>query len=70
MELEKRYADFSSKYSLVTFNDEVPYWRAKKLGELQDEYLMSICSNIGSIENIDYEELYKNLKEIDKNLVS
>jgi hypothetical protein len=48
----------------------VPYWRAKKLGELQDEYLMSICSNIGSIENIDYEELYKNLKEIDKNLVS
>src|SRR5690606_35967823 len=45
MELENRYSDFSSKYSLVTFNDDTPYSLAKKLGELQDEYLMKVCSN-------------------------
>lgn len=69
MELEKRYSDFSSKYSLVTFNDEVPYSRAKKLGELQDEFLMKICSDIGSVEQINYDEIYRELKEIDKNLI-
>jgi len=69
MELEKRFPGFSSKYSLVTFSDDVPYSRAKKLGELQDDYLMKICSDIGSIENINYDEVYSELKKIDENLV-
>lgn len=64
MELEKRYPDFSSKYSLVTFNGDVPYSKAKKLGELQDEYLMKICSNLGSVENINYEDVYNDLKKL------
>jgi len=68
MELESRYDDFSSKYSLVTFRSDIPYSKAKKLGELQDEYLMKICSNLGSAEEIDYELVYTELKKLADNL--
>lgn len=70
MELEKRFENFNSKYSLVTFNDDISYAKAKKLGEMQDEYLMNICSNIGSIEQIDYDDLYRNLKELESMISS
>lgn len=70
MELENRYSDFSSKYSLVTFNDDTPYSLAKKLGELQDEYLMKVCSNIGSAEELNFENVYKELKEIKEKLIN
>lgn len=66
MELEKRFNDFKSKYSLVTFSADVPYSKAKKLGELQDEYLMKICSNLGSVESLNYEEVYKELKKLEE----
>ncbi len=68
MELESKYEDFSSKYSLVTFRDEIPYSKAKKLGELQDDYLMKICSNLGSAEEIDYDLVYTELKKIEESL--
>lgn len=40
-ELEKS-SDYNSKYSLVTFRDNIGYATAKKRGELQDEFLLDM----------------------------
>ncbi len=41
VELEKT-TDYNSKYSLVTFCDNIGYAEAKKRGELQDEFLLDL----------------------------
>ena len=45
MELEKRFPDYYSKYSLVTFRDEMSYSEAMILGRAQDEYLLNLCAD-------------------------
>lgn len=45
MELERKFPDYYSKYALVTFRPDVPYYDAMVLGRKQDELLMSICAN-------------------------
>ena len=43
-QLEDTYADYYSKYSLVTFKPEMPYAQAMELGRKQDELLMQLCA--------------------------
>jgi kynurenine 3-monooxygenase len=43
MELEQKYEDYYSKYSMVTFQPDLPYSSAMKLGRKQDELLLKIC---------------------------
>jgi len=43
IELENS-TDYNSKYSLVTFRDNIGYAIAKKRGELQDEFLLDLIS--------------------------
>jgi kynurenine 3-monooxygenase len=62
--LESRYNDFNSKYSLVTFEYEVPYAKAKALGERQDEYLMDICRDVKEWTSLDLDDIYNNLKKL------
>jgi kynurenine 3-monooxygenase len=62
--LEEKFADFDSKYSLVTFRADVPYAQALELGDKQDELLMRVCTEAGSFENVDLEKTYRELKNL------
>lgn len=64
-ELEKRYEDFNSKYSMVTFRDDIPYITAKQRGERQDDFLMKYCSKFESVDDVNLEELYYSLKRLE-----
>ena len=46
MRLEQEYPQYYSKYSLVTFNEDMPYEEAMRLGLLQDEALLELCRNV------------------------
>lgn len=41
--LEQQFPGYFSKYSLVTFRDDVPYSTAMEKGSKQDAYLMHLC---------------------------
>ena len=43
MELEQNYPEYYSKYSLVTFNENIPYAEAMRKGREQDALLLKIC---------------------------
>lgn len=60
-ELELKYPDFNSKYSMVAFVPSIPYHIAKARGEWQDNILMEICSKITSIDEVNFEEVYQTL---------
>jgi kynurenine 3-monooxygenase len=42
--LEQTYADYFSKYSMVTFREDIPYAVAKEKGNAQDDLLMKLCT--------------------------
>jgi kynurenine 3-monooxygenase len=46
MRLEQEYPTYYSKYSMVTFNENIPYSEAMRLGHLQDEALLELCRNV------------------------
>ena len=45
MQLEHTYPEYYSKYSLVTFNENISYSEAMKKGRLQDEILLELCKD-------------------------
>jgi kynurenine 3-monooxygenase len=62
--LEQTFPDYFSKYSLVTFRDDVPYSHARSLGNAQDRLLMSICANNDDVEALDLAEIRRLLAEL------
>lgn len=62
--LENTYEDYHSKYSLVTFQPEVPYAVARDLGNQQDALLMSLCKDVDDIESLDILSIYQQLKTL------
>ena len=63
MQLEQQFADYYSKYSLVTFKADLPYSEAKQLGRAQDELLLDIVSK-SEMENIVLEDVREQLKKL------
>jgi len=61
MKLEHKFPKYKSKYSMVTFDENMPYEFAMKKGRAQDEKLMEICSKIDSSEEVDLNKLYNEL---------
>lgn len=58
--------DYNSKYSLVTFCDNIGYAEAKKRGELQDEFLLDLIDrgeHIGKKSDEILELINKNIKK-------
>ena len=53
MKLEQTFPDYFSKYSLVTFREEIPYSEAMKRGNAQNDLLMEICSKVIDIAELD-----------------
>lgn len=58
MQLEQTYKDYYSKYSLVTFKEDLPYSEAMKLGRRQDELLLELCRD-HEVKDLDLDEVYR-----------
>ena len=63
MQLEQKYRDFYSKYSLVTFKPELSYTDAMNLGRRQDELLLEICSR-NDLQNLDHEAVMDQVRRL------
>jgi len=59
--LEKIYPDYYSKYSMVTFRDDMSYSDAMTKGRKQDEWLMNYCQN-NEFDPEDLSKIYNSLK--------
>jgi len=62
MQLEQKFPDYYSKYSLVTFKPELPYAEAMKLGRAQDDLLLKICA--AGDTDISLEEVREMLRKL------
>ncbi len=62
--LEQTYPDYFSKYSMVTFREDLPYSVAKEKGNAQDRLLMEICASVEGVNDIDLNDVMEKLKSI------
>lgn len=62
--LEQTYPDYFSKYSMVTFRADLPYSDAKRVGNIQDEILMNICSQKSNTDILDLDEVMNLMRNI------
>ncbi len=60
--LEQTYPDYFSKYSMVTFREDMPYSVAKTKGNAQDKLLMEICAGVESVKQIDLENVIERVR--------
>jgi len=66
--LEQTYPDYFSKYSMVTFREDIPYSVAKERGNAQDQLLMEICAGVENISEIDPVEVMRRVRELENKL--
>lgn len=62
--LEQTYPDYFSKYSMVTFREDLPYSVAKEKGNAQDRLLMELCSAIDDVNKMDLNAIMQRMKEL------
>ena len=62
--LEHTFPDYFSKYSMVTFREDLPYSAAKRKGNAQDKLLMEICAKVDNVSEIDLNEVMEKVKSI------
>lgn len=62
--LEQKYPDYYSKYSMVTFREDLPYSLAMDKGRAQDKVLMEYAASIDSLESVDEDVLLQKLKSL------
>jgi kynurenine 3-monooxygenase len=62
--LEHEFPDYFSKYSMVTFREDLPYSVAKQKGNAQDKLLMEICANVENVSDIDLNEVMEKVKSV------
>ncbi|MBA2379461.1 MAG: FAD-dependent monooxygenase [Blastocatellia bacterium] len=60
--LENTFPDYFSKYSMVTFREDLPYSLAKQRGNVQDEILMEIAASTTDPNTVDLNEVRERLK--------
>jgi kynurenine 3-monooxygenase len=62
--LEHEFPDYFSKYSMVTFREDLPYAAAKRKGNAQDKLLMEICAKVENVSEIDLNEVMEKVKTV------
>jgi kynurenine 3-monooxygenase len=62
--LEHTFPDYFSKYSLVTFREDIPYSVAKKRGNAQNELLMKICEKVQDVSEIDLNDVMEKVNKL------
>jgi kynurenine 3-monooxygenase len=55
--LEQTFPGYFSKYSMVTFREDLPYAVAKRKGNAQDNLLMRICTEVENVQEINLDEV-------------
>jgi kynurenine 3-monooxygenase len=60
--LEQEYPDYFSKYSMVTFREDLPYFVAREMGNAQDRLLMEICGDAADIDDLDLDDVIKMIR--------
>jgi len=63
MLLEQKFEDYSSKYSLVTFQSDLTYREAMIRGRKQDEVLLNMCKD-DDFQKLELDDFYKKIKSI------
>jgi kynurenine 3-monooxygenase len=62
--LEQTFPEYFSKYSMVTFQADLPYSIAKEKGNAQDKLLMDICAKVESVSELDLNEVLEKVKSL------
>jgi kynurenine 3-monooxygenase len=63
--LEQQFPnDYYSKYSMVTFRDDMPYSEAMQRGRQQDVFLLERCAAIDSVQELNLEDIVTGLKNV------
>jgi kynurenine 3-monooxygenase len=62
--LEQKYPDYFSKYSMVTFREDLPYSSAKAKGNEQDRLLMGICARVEDVNALDLETVMDQVRSL------
>jgi kynurenine 3-monooxygenase len=62
--LEQTYPDYFSKYSMVTFREDLPYSVAQERGNKQDNLLMWICARVEDTTKLDLELVMNQIRQI------
>jgi kynurenine 3-monooxygenase len=60
--LEQTYPDYFSKYSMVTFREDMPYSVAKARGNAQDKLLMEICAGVENVKELNLAEVIEKIR--------
>lgn len=60
--LEQTFPDYFSKYSMVTFREDLPYKVAKEKGNAQDKLLMEICAKVENVSELDLNSVLEKIK--------
>ena len=60
--LEQTYPDYFSKYSMVTFREDLPYSVAKEKGNTQDRLLMEICAKTPDSLKIELPDVMEKIR--------
>lgn len=60
--LEQTYPDYFSKYSMVTFREDLPYAEAKRRGNAQDKLLMELCRGVDSVNELDLDKIIEKVR--------
>ena len=58
---EKTFPEYSSKYNLVTFNEDTPYSVAMHKGRAQDAFLLAFCEGLEHVDDVDLGRLVEEL---------
>jgi len=65
LHLEQRYPEYFSKYSMVTFREDLPYHIAMEKGRKQDALLMDVARKLGDSKEIPYDEIFRQIQNLD-----
>ncbi len=62
--LEQTFPDYFSKYSMVTFREDLPYSVAKERGNAQDNLLMWICARVEDTSKLDLNLVMDQIRQL------
>ena len=62
--LEHEFPDYFSKYSMVTFREDLPYAVAREKGNAQDRLLMQICAEVESVDELNVDPVIQRIRSI------
>ena len=64
--LEQTFPEYFSKYSMVTFREDLPYALAKRKGNAQDNLLMKLCTEVEDINKLNLNDVLEKVKAVDR----